>query len=284
MTIKNVIAHMYANVGYMPKELMAAMLCDSTLSQASTKCLYIHLRHDFPRDSPPLLAPVIGCLASFFLGPGPIPGDGSGRVNFQRKARDLPKSMIELCEGDANRVERMLQIFSYLRLKYESQILDKYVYDTNPSGLHDDDDPWPEYLEILLKHHPHKETLGAFNNTLPTEEFATDWMNKSQTLESLMKEALGTTSISTKSWMFENPHYEVRKMCQETHLDFPQWMESVVEDGEYIKNLRDQEDRMRKLADALFHHQRQEAFLLTPPHVFINWGETQKAILDVNYA
>ena len=71
----------------------------------------------------------------------------------------------------------MLQIFSYLRQKYESQILDKYVYDTNPSGLHDDDDPWPEYLEILLAHHRHKDTLGAFNNTLPSEEFATDWMN-----------------------------------------------------------------------------------------------------------
>ena len=196
----------------------------------------------------------------------------------------MPKSMIELCAGDSDRVERMLQVFAYLRLKYESQVLNKYVYDHTPSGLHDDDDPWPEYLELLMKCSRHKETLGAFNDTLPTEEFLSDWMNESQTLEALLREARGTTSPPSKGWMFENQTFVVREMCRRTNLDFPLWLTSIFDDGDYVKYLRDNEDRMKRVADALFHHRPDDAERMTPPNVLINWNVMEKDILDVNSA
>ena len=158
------------------------------------------------------------------------------------------------------------------------------MYDTNPSRLHDDDDPWPEYLELLLSCSKHKETLGAFNDTLPPEEFLSDWMNESQTLESLLQEARGTSSPPSRGWMFENPTYVVREMCRRTNLDFPFWLISLFDDGDYVKNLRANEDRMRRVADALFHHRTDDAERMTPPNVLINWELMEKDILDVNYA
>ena len=85
--------------------------------------------------------------------------------------------------------------------------------------------------------------------------------------------------------MFETPLAEVRRTCQLTHLDFPDWMEPLTDDSEYLMKLRRSEKQMKEIVDLLFHYQSQEAFVLTPGQVFINWQKYfNKDILDVNHA
>ena len=206
-------------------------------------------------------------------------------MNFQRMERDLPDSMIELCAGDDERVERMLQVFAYLRLKYESQILNKYVYSENQSRHFDQDDPWTEYLDVLMScSHKHKETLVAFNNRLRTEQFVSEWMREPQTLQSLRQEARETFSPPSKGWMFETSQQTVREMCERTKLDFAPWLTNIFDDSEYPKILRENESRLKGIAEALMHHQSEEAERMTPSNIFINWNLTEKDRLNVNSA
>ena len=198
--------------------------------------------------------------------------------------RDLPDSMIALRAGDDERVERMLQVFAYLRLKYESQILDKYVYSEDQSRRFNKDDPWTEYLEDLLRCSMHKETLGAFNNTQPTEQFVTEWMKDPQTLQSLRQEARETVSPSSIGWMFETHQTIVREMCERTKLDFAPWLTNIFHDSEYPKILQENETKLRDIAEALMHHQSKEAERMTPSNIYINWNLTEKDRLNVNSA
>ena len=199
--------------------------------------------------------------------------------------RDLPDSIVELCAGDDERVERMLQVFAYLRLKYESQILNKHVYSENQSRHFDQDDPWTEYLDTLLScSREHKETLGAFNNTLPTQEFVSEWLREPQTLQSLRQEAREALSPPSKGWMFETSQQTVREMCERTKLDFAPWLTNIFDDSEYPKILRENESRLKGIAEALMHHQSEEAERMTPSNIFINWNLTEKDRLYVNSA
>ena len=76
----------------------------------------------------------------------------------------------------------------------------------------------------------------------------------------------------------------VREMCRKTNLDFPRWLTSLKEDDDYMKYLRNSEDRLKRVADALFHHRPDDAERMTPQSILINWNVMQKDILDVNTA
>ena len=173
-----------------------------------------------------------------------------------------------------------------LIVKYENQILDEYVYSEDQSKRFYTEDPWTEYLEDLMScAHRHRDTLGAYNDTQPTEQFLKDWERNPQTLKDLRQEARETANQPSIGWMFETNQTTLAEMCERTHLDYAPWLTEITQDHEYPKILRNNESRLKKIAEAMIHLRYDEAQLLTPEGIHINWNLTfvhEKDRLDVN--
>ena len=175
----------------------------------------------FSTRRPPTIALAVGCLATFFQNGAPIPNAGT---NFMRRARILPEPMMELCDYDPIRIQRMATIFTHLRKIYQQEILDKFVSNDVP---HTEANPWPAYYDYLMQHCDHPDTLGAYNNRKPDDDFFESTSPcLAFTTDDLWRGAQKRDDGSN-SWMFETSLEEVQQVCKETHLKFPEFSEYI---------------------------------------------------------
>ena len=102
----------------------------------------------------------------------------------------------------------------------------------------------------------HPDTLGAYNNRKPDDAF---FSSQTHTLEDVWDIAMNKRDASAASWMFERPVEEVQRACEETHLDFPDWLVDMTRrnpyDNEYLQCLRENKEGMKRYLDAVFRHQ-----------------------------
>ena len=123
MDLKSVVHKFYLNAGCIPDDVLFAMMMDSELKSIESKITVNLLRKDHPRSKPPLVGPVAGCQAHLFTEGSPLPAGGKF---FDRRARELLKTMMQLLNIDVTSADNLQSVFTLLRHRLWSRIRRDY--------------------------------------------------------------------------------------------------------------------------------------------------------------